>query len=326
MPTAFVTGATGFLGVNLIHELLADGWRVVALHRPTSDLRRLRGLTVEMVSGTITDADSILRVMPEELDAVFHVAGNTTLWSRRHGEQFRDNVEGTRNVARAALAKGARRFVQTSSVAAFGDHRGRIDESTPSIAARSSINYSRTKWLAEKEVEAAIADGLDAVMINPTHILGPFDDGNWARMFTMVAEDRLPGVPPGRGSFCHVREVARAHISAVEKGRTGERYLLGGADASFLEVVQVIGRLTGRKVPTRTVPEIALKLAGTTRAAKAFFTGREPDLTPEAARMVSKNLTVDSSKAERELGYRPVPLETILTDCYDWLRSEGLLA
>jgi dihydroflavonol-4-reductase len=325
MPTAFVTGATGFVGTNLVHELLAAGWSVTVLHRPTSDLRRLRELPIGFESGSIDDEDSLYRAIPRAVDAVFHVAANTTLWRRREEQQMRENVIGTRNVARAALRRNAARLIHTSSIAAFGHHHGRIDESTQSNALSSPIGYVRSKYLAELEIENAVAAGLDAVMINPGHIVGPWDDSNWSRMFRLVADGRLPGVPPGRGSFCHVREVARAHIAAVRGGRTGQRYLLGGADASFVDVVRIVGELTGCNVPSRAAPPLLLKLVGGWNEIVALFSGREPDLTRQGATIVSEQVLCNPSKAEHELGYRAVPLREMLLHCYRWMVSEGLL-
>ena len=322
---AFVTGGTGFVGVNLVRQLVDEGWDVVALRRATSSLRDLSGVPVEYVEGSITDPASLERVMPDNLDAVFHVAGNTSMWRPRDAQQTRDNVDGARNVARAALRKRARRFVHTSSIVAYGEHHERVTESTPSTALASSINYFRSKHLGELEVKQAAADGLDAVILNPGHIAGPYDRGNWSRMIRLVTEDKLPGVPPGTGSWCHSVEVARAHIAAFHHGRRGENYILGGTDASFLEVVQVIGRLTGRKVPRRPVPSIALKAIGRINDLVSRITGREPDITSAGAAIVCADTRSDCSKAIAELGYRPRPIEEMFEDCYAWMVKEGLV-
>ena len=288
MPrTAFVTGANGFLGLNLVEELLAQDWRVIALHRAGSDIRYLQRMPAERAGGDVTDRDSLLRALPGGVDAVFHVAGDTGLWSRNNAQQDRVNVEGTRNMVAAAMARGAKRFLHTSTVSAYGLQRGRIDESAQQLGRISPVNYQRSKFLAEEEVRAGIARGLDAVILNPGAIMGAYDTHNYARVTMLVVAGTLPGVPPGSLPFCHVREVAKAHIAAFERGRKGENYLLGGA--------------------------------------MSHLTGREPRLTPEAARMVTREMSCDCAKAVRELGFRPVPLHEMVADCVDWLASEGLL-
>jgi nucleoside-diphosphate-sugar epimerase len=327
MPrTAFVTGATGFVGLNLVEELLAQGWRVLALHRAGSDLKYLERMRAERAVGDVTDYASLMRVLPEAVDAVFHVAGDTNLWSRRNAAQDRINIDGTRNVVDAALERGARRFVHTSSISAYGLQRGRLDERTPLLGKYSSVNYNRSKHLAEEAVRAGMARGLDAVILNPGAILGPYDTRNYARLVMLVAAGKLPGVPPGALPFCHVREVARAHVAAFERGRRGENYLLGGTDASFLELVQAIGAALGEPVPARPTPAWVLHVMGAIGALRGAISGQAPTLTPETALQATRELTCDCSKAMRELGFRAVPLREMVGDCVAWLAAEGLLA
>src|SRR5690606_15652010 len=156
-----------------------------------------------------------------------------------------------------------------------------VDESTPQTGSKSKIPYVKTKYLAELLVRAAGERGLDTVIVNPAHIVGRYDRHNWARLIVMAATGRLPGVPPGSGSFAHAEAVADALIGAVERGRSGENYLLGGADASFLELVAEVCRLTGRRAPRRTTPAPLLRLAGWLGALQGMITGREPMVTPE---------------------------------------------
>ncbi|HZN86458.1 MAG TPA: SDR family oxidoreductase [Burkholderiales bacterium] len=326
MPrTAFVTGATGFVGLNLVEQLLAQGWRVLALHRAGAELKYLSRMAAERVAGDITDARSVLDALPEGIDAVFHVAGDTNLWSRNNAAQDRVNIDGTRNVVHAALERRARRFLHTSSISAYGLQRGRLDERTPQRGKYSKVNYNRSKHLAEEAVRAGIARGLDAVILNPGAILGPYDTRNYARLVTMVAGGTLPGVPPGALPFCHVREVARAHIAAFERGRTGENYLLGGTDARLLELVQAIGGALGKPVPSRPTPAWVLRILGALGALRGALSGKQPALTPETALQAARELSCDSAKAMRELGYRAVPLREMVADCVGWLAAEGRL-
>jgi nucleoside-diphosphate-sugar epimerase len=323
--TAFVTGATGFVGLNLVDLLLAQGWRVIALHRPGSERRYLRRLPAELAVGDVTDAASARRAMPQNVDAVFHVAGDTGLWSRNNAAQNRVNVDGTRYVVGAALERRARRFVHTSTISVYGLQNGHIDEHSPQLGAVSPVNYQRSKYLAEEAVRAGLARGLDAVIVNPGAIIGPYDTRNYARVVTLVAAGKLPGVPPGSLSFCHVREVAQAHLAACERGRRGENYLLAGTDARVFDLVREIGAALGKPVPRRTTPAWVLRVLGALGALQGRLTGREPALTPEAARMVTRSVSCDSAKAIRELGYRTVPLGEMVRDSVAWLASEGLV-
>jgi nucleoside-diphosphate-sugar epimerase len=324
--TAFVTGATGFVGLNLVEQLAARAWRVIALHRAGADLKYLARMPAERAVGDITDAPSLLRALPEGVDAVFHVAGDINLWSRRNALQDRVNIEGTRNMVEAALARRARRFVHTSSVSAYGLQRGRLDERTPMLGKYSSVNYNRSKHLAEEEVRAGIARGLDAVILNPGAILGPYDTRGYARLVMRIAAGTLPGVPPGGLPFCDVREVAKAHIAAFERGVKGENYLLGGADARFFELAREIGAALGKPVPARPTPGWVLHLLGAAGALRGALFGAEPALTPEMARQATRELTCDCAKAGRELGYRAAPLREMVSACVGWMRAEGLLA
>lgn len=323
MKTAFVTGATGFLGVNLAALLREAGWRVVAIHRPASRLSELRDLGVELAPGAIDDPVSLERTMPEGVDAVFHVAGNTSMWSRNDAVQTRDNVEGTRNVAVAALARGARRMVYTSSVVVHGLGDFRATEETPP-AEDCWVNYFRTKRLAEGEVEAVANQGLATVILRPGNIVGPRDRNNWAQLVRLVAAGKLPGVPPGRASWCHVREVARAHLSAAQRGRTGGVYALSCVEASYADFVSAVAAATGGRVP-RVMPALVLRAYARVLSLGAVFTGRAPEVTPESAAITCNCVTVDSALAQRELGYRPSTLQEMVADCVAWMRADGLL-
>jgi nucleoside-diphosphate-sugar epimerase len=320
---AFVTGATGFVGVNLVKALKDADWHVVALHRPTSNLKHLKSLGAGLIEGSITEKESLRGAMPDGPEAVFHVAANLSFAKKGDAKQTRDNVEGTRNVVEVAIEKRARRFIHTSSVAAYGHHRETISEATRSTALESPVNYVRTKWLAEEEVRAGIKRGLDAVILNPVNILGPYDTTGWARMIRLVATRKLPGVGPGGGAFCHVREVVKAHVAAVERGRTGENYLLGGVHASYLEVVKIVAELTGGKAPRRAMPPWLVTLLGRALPLLSKMTGAPADITPEVALMLNLDFSVDSAKAERELGYRLAPLREMVEDSYRWLKAEG---
>lgn len=322
--TAFVTGATGFLGANLVAELTQAGWRVIAFHRPSSNLDLIQAFGPTCVTGDLLDPDSIAAVLPQGVDAVFHVAADVSFWSQHADRQTATNVQGTRAVCAAALRQGATRLIHTSSVSAWGELDGHYDETRPSTADRSWVNYEITKWQAEQQVDAAIAQGLDAVILNPCNIVGPRDKTSWSRLFPMIRDGKLPGLGPGTASWCHVRDVAQAHIAAVDHGRTGERYLLGGPHASFVQVGGLIADAVGGTAP-RELPPWVLKAVGRINQWISLVTGTEPDVTPEGAQLVCKRWTVDSSKARAELGYGESTLEEMLEDCRAWLVETGRL-
>jgi len=321
---AFVTGGSGFVGPNLIEQLLARGWTVTALHRPSSDTSLLKKLGAELTVGSIGDIDSLRAAMPENIDAVFHVAGNTSLWSQNDQQQDRDNIDGTANMVKVALEKKAGRFIQTSSVSAYGFHENRITESSPSTALVSKVNYLKSKYLAEEKVREGIKQGLDAVILNPCGIIGPYDQHNWSQLFTLVKDDNLPGIPPGSGSFCHVREVAAAHIAAYECGKTGENYLLAGTDAHFEELIHQIGAIISKPVNAKVMPPLILKIVAKVQNWISRYTKKEPDLTPEKVALITRRVVASCSKAVTELNYNDqVPLNDMLEDCYQWMKSEG---
>lgn len=320
---AFVTGGTGFVGLNLIQRLKAEGWDVTALVRPTSDLQFINRFAPTLVTGTITDRASLDVAMPTGIDTLFHVAGNTNMWRKRNAEQTRDNVDGTRNVVNAAIAKGVRRLIVTSSISAYGPVDGAITEETPSKAAQSRVNYELTKWQAQEVARAAVSQGLEVVIMQPGAIMGPYDIGTWSRMFTMVRDGKLSAVPPAGLTFAHVHEVVGAHIAAADKAENGGQYLLGGENRTMLDLVQQVAKLLGKKPPTSTAPAGLVKLVAQIADFASNFTGKEPVLTPEMAEGLGGSSTVTSAKAQRELGYKIVPLETMVRDCYDWMTAEG---
>ena len=320
-----MTGATGFLGLNLIDHLTCLGWDVIALHRATSELTYLRRFPVVAAEGALEDRASLIRAMPEGVDVVFHTAADVTFWSRHRIRQTRTNVEGTRNVVATALERNAKKFVHTSTTGVYGFARPPFDETTPHEGRDSWLPYLCTKALAEDEVRRGVAAGLDAVILNPAHIIGPYDRDNWARLIRLAAAGALPRVPPGRGSFCHVVEVARAHVTAAERGRTGENYILAGADASYRDVVDIIGDLVDRDVERRIIPAGLLRMGGSILGLWSNLTGREPIVTPEGAAFLSADLRCRTDKAVRELDYHPARLRTMLEDSYRWLVAEGFV-
>jgi len=245
------------------------------------------------------------------------------MWRKADAEQTRDNVDGTHEVVEAALARGVRRLVVTSSISAYGPVEGEITEDTPSLAANAKVNYQKSKWLAQEVARAAVARGLQVVIMQPGAIIGPYDVGTWSRVFLMVRDGKLPGVPKSGMTFTHVREVVAAHIAAADRGENGGQYLLGGENKTMLDFVGEVAVLLGKPVPTKEMSVAFLSVIATLGDLASRFTGKEPPITPEVVSTIGKNARTSSAKAARELGYRIVPLKEMVKDCYDWMVAEG---
>ncbi len=322
-----VTGATGFLGQHLCRQLRETGANVHGLSRSDRGDRALAALGVSAVRGDLDDAASLRAALAAGFDVVFHAAVDTNRWRARNDAQTRTNVEGTRALLEAAMATGVGAFVHTSSVSSFSHLvHDTLTEQSPRRGGESWINYERTKFLAENLVRDAATRGLKTIVLYPAHIFGPGDTNNWARLVQLIERDKLPGAPPGSGAFADVREVARAHVNAWRRGRYGESYLLGGEHTDFVDLITRIGRLLGRKTPKRATPAWVLMNYARLLDLISRVTGREPEITPEAATFTCHALRVDSSKAERELDYRTTPLDTLLADTIAWMRETGMLA
>jgi nucleoside-diphosphate-sugar epimerase len=326
--TAFVTGSTGFLGITLTQELVEEGWRVLAFHRPSSDTTELKKLdSVDFAVGDVTEYGSVLRATPEGVDAVFHAAGSVGfLDPSQEKMQFETNVTGTRNVITAAREKNVGRVIYTSSVLTYDYTKvRRVDENSPRHE-NCRFNYVKSKYLGDLEVERGLKQGLDVVFIHPSAIFGAYDRDTWSKMFREIASGlRVPAAPPGGASVCHMREVARTHVSAFERGRTGHHYILGGPDKSIREIADAIARLLGRPGPVLNIPGWLFRSLGWCEYKVSKLLGREPMVTPSMAEMLCLTILCSSAKAERELGYRPASLETMVEDCYRWMLSEKLL-
>ena len=325
MKTAFITGGTGFLGLNLIQQLQVKDWKITALHLPGEDTKYLDRFDIDTVEGNILDPLSLQRAIPDKPDAIFHLAGDISMWKKNDARQYNINVIGTANMCREAINKKAVRFIHTSSSSAFGYHDQMLTEQTQSNALECGMSYNRTKFLAEQEVQKAVKEGLFAVILNPCNIIGPYDPGNWSQLIKSVCSGKLPGYPPGIGTFSHAKDIAQAHISAVENGKKGENYLLGGTRASFREVISEILNVTGAGLPLKRISKVRLKLILYASLATSFFSRREPLMThPKYLRLVGR-LTCDDAKARRILGFSTTSISQMVTDCHQWLKQERLI-
>ncbi len=322
-----VTGAAGFVGRHLVERLVAEGWEVTAFCREGDRVDLLPDVRIAM--GDLGDAESLDKAFAGTEDpVVFHLAGNTTTWSRNRVAQFRDNVDGTQGVIEAAERAGARRLVATSSISAYGYQPGvRLREDSSTNVARMGDNYGKSKWAAEQLVKAASRSGrLSSVILNPVNILGAYDSANWSQQLILpIYESGLRVVPPGSATWISVHDVVAAQIAAAQAPLEGENVILGGTEATFLEVVQTIARLLDKPVPERATSRAFLGLAFLATELKSAATGTEPELSLAKYRRATGNLVVDDTKARTGLGLGRTPLVDILAETINWLREVGLL-
>jgi len=324
-----VTGGTGFLGANLVHHLVARGDPVRVLKRRRTPPDILQGLPVEFVEGDLTDRESLERACAG-VEGVYHVAALVSYWRPRRAWQHRVNVEGTRNVVDAAARAGVRRLVHTSSIAAIGYPASRdgqpADEETEWNWGPQDVGYCTTKHLGERAALAANGHGLEVVVVNPAVIFGPRDvHRNTGRLITMVAQNSTLPWPEGVITTCDVDDVCAGHVAAMERGRPGRRYILGGEHWRFRDLIQAVAEILGKKVRVVTVPGWVESLVAWTAYGASLLTRREPPLTPELVRVRRLVGTYSSARAIRELGYPQTPLRATLEKTYRWYVENGYL-
>lgn len=323
---ALVTGATGFVGANVVEALNRAGWQVRALHRPTSSLAALHGLEYESAIGDVTDPSS-LRAAMGGCDAVFHVAGVTAdYWQQDVQRLMAVNVQGTRNVVEAMLEAGAPRLVHTSSQAALGfaDDDRPVDETHQYNLPPEVYPYGYSKHLAEQEVQRAVAAGLHAVIVNPTVVLGPRDVTCYnSQIILEVQRGRVPFAPPGGINVVDAQDLARGHLLALERGRPGERYLLAGHNIANLELMRRIADVLKVRPPRGVVPRSLIRpLAAALDGANRISPRRLP-LAGDVLRFGARVIYADNGKAIGELGFRVSPLEETIARAVAWLRAAG---
>jgi dihydroflavonol-4-reductase len=322
-----VTGATGFLGTNLVHELVRNDWTVRIIARPNSTIKYIQSLPVEIVYGDITNKADVDNAVAG-CDVVFHVAGDTSFWKKRFDIQRQVNVEVPSIIAEACLKHKVKRLVHTSTVDVFGcNPAGVADEKwTDYNFANTGYNYSDTKREGEKRVLEFNKKGLEVVVIYPGSMMGPFDFTlQYGRLFFDLRDGKVPGSPAGGASFCHVTDVAKAHIAAATKGIPGEGYICAGENISYKSLFEQIAAKFNKKAPGLTMNRWMMVTYGYIMQTLAEFTGKAPDMDPGNARYVSINAWYDSSKAIKDLGYKITPLAQTIDEAYVWYEQNGFL-
>src|SRR6202162_207051 len=344
---AFVTGATGFLGSHVARVLAEQGAQLRLLVRPTSDLRNLNDddlQNADRVVGDLRDAASISKAL-SGCDVVFPVAAAYRLWVRDPDEMYRSNVEGTRSLLEAARKQGVRRVVYTSSVATMGftsNHAAAelrstgegarprtstvADEESPVSLADMIGHYKRSKFMAEQVAVEAARSGVDVVIVNPTTPVGERDikPTPTGRIVLDFVKRKFPAYVETGLNLVDATECARGHVKALEKGRSGERYILGGENLTLKQILDRRAAITGLPSPTVKLPYVFALAAGVVdEMVRGRMLRREPRATIDAVRMGHKMLFVSSAKAERELGWRTVPVDGALRRAVDWFRGNG---
>lgn len=322
MKPALVTGASGFLGWHVAQALLRRGIRVRALVR---NPKAVTDLDAELVAGDLRDAAAVRRAA-EGCGLVFHVAADYRLWTPRPREMYESNVGGTRNVLEAARQAGAERIVYTSTVGCIGFVKGGLgDETTPVSIHDMTGHYKRSKWLAEQEALAAAREGLPVVIVNPTAPVGAHDVKPTPTGQTILdfLRGRMPAYVDTGLNIVDAADAAEGHWLACERGRAGERYILGGENLTLKQIFDILSRLTGLPAPRLRLPWSVAFAAALVDTVWAGLTGRPPRAPLDAVRMARKKMWVTHARAERELGYRPGPAETALRHAVEWFRDHG---
>ena len=325
---ALVTGASGFVGGAVARALVKDGWQVRALVRAGSDRTNLQGLPLEVAIGDLTDASSLSAAM-DGCEALFHVAADYRLGAPDPAQLYRTNVEGTRNLLLAARRAGVGKIVYTSSVATMGIPADGSpgDEGTAVSLAAMIGHYKRSKFLAEQVVLEAAASGTPAVIVNPSTPVGPGDvkPTPTGQLVLDAAAGRMPAYVDTGLNIVHVDDVAAGHLLAWQRGRIGERYILGGEDMTLQQILIYIAQHVGRRPPRVRLPYAAILPIAYVAEAVAKITGRSGRVPLEGLRMSRKRMFFSSAKAVRELGYRWRPPGQAFDDAVRWFRERGRL-
>jgi dihydroflavonol-4-reductase len=322
---AFVTGATGFLGSHVARVLADQGADLRLLVRSTSNLRNLEGLQAETATGDLRDAASVETAM-SGCDTVFHVAADYRLWVRDPAEMYRSNVDGTRTILEAARKNSVQRLVYTSSVATVGftGNGHPADEDSPVSLADMIGHYKRSKFMAEQVALEAGRGGMHLVIVNPTTPVGEQDvkPTPTGRIVVDFLKRKFPAYVETGLNLVDVRQCALGHVAAWEKGKPGERYILGGENLTLKQILDKLGRITGLPSPKLKLPYLFALAAG---VVDETITGRmlhrEPRATVDTVRMGRKKMFASSGKAERELGWKIVPVEGALRRAVEWFRG-----
>lgn len=324
---AFITGATGFLGSHVARVLANFGADLRLLVRPTSNLKNLEGLTAETATGDLRNAASLEKAM-SGCDTVFHVAADYRLWVRDPNEMYRSNVEGTRAILEASRKNGVGRVVYTSSVATMGFTQDGTpaDEDSPVSLADMIGHYKRSKFMAEQVALEAGRAGMHVVTVNPTTPIGERDvkPTPTGRIVVDFLKRKFPAYVETGLNLVDVTECARGHVAALERGKSGERYILGGENLTLKQILDKLAAITGLPSPSIKLPYVFAFATGVVdEAITGRLFGREPRATVDTVRMGKKKMFARSAKSERDLGWKIVGVDDALRRAVEWFRANG---
>ena len=326
MADALVTGGTGFVGANVVRELLREGAQVRVLARPRGDRRAIDGLKIDVCEGDLGDAPSLRRAV-QGVRTVYHVAADYRLWARHPDELHRVNVEGTRALLQAAADAGAHRVVYTSTVGALGIPPAGAPgtETTPVTLADMVGPYKTSKFLAEQVALGFALKGLPLVIVNPSAPIGPWDvkPTPTGQMIVDFLRGKMFATVDTGLNLVHVRDVARGHLLAAERGRVGEKYILGNTNLTLAEIGALLAGITGGRAPRVRIPYAVAWLAAGCMEAAARVTGAPPRVSLTAVRMSRKHMYFTAAKAVRELGLPQTDVREALRDATDWFVEHG---
>lgn len=321
-----VTGGTGFVGSHIVRKLAARGERVRVLARLGSSRAALDGVPATIVPGNVCDRASVEAAV-RGCRAVYHVAADYRLWTRRPRELYQTNVTGTVTVLTAAQQAGVERIVYTSTVGALGYavHGRPATEETPIALAQVIGHYKRSKFLAEQEARRLARQGCPVVIVNPSTPVGAWDlkPTPTGQMLVDFLNGRMPGYVETGLNLVDVDDVAEGHLLAMAKGRVGERYILGCRNMTLAEILQVLARISGRPAPRMKIPWAVAAGAALLSTAVAWCTNRPPSIPLEGVRMARHQMFFDAGKAVRELGLPQRPVEEALASAVRWFRDHG---
>jgi len=322
----FVTGATGFIGASIVRELLKDGHTVTALVRNGSDTANLQGLDVTILRGDLHNQQQLEQGMAG-CDWAFHAAADYRLWCLEPQAMYHANVDGTRTLLQAALEAGVKRVVYTSSVGTLGnpgDGRPGTEEAPVSLSDMVG-DYKKSKFLAEREAEKFVDKGLGLIIVNPSTPVGPFDikPTPTGKIIVDFLNRKMPAYLDTGLNLIAVEDCARGHILAAEKGRIGQKYILGNRDLTLRDIFGMLEQLTGLAAPKVRLPYTPILLAAYANEALSRLTGKEPLIPLAGVQMAKKFMFFDASKAVHELGLPQTPVEEALKRAIDWFRSNG---
>ena len=326
----FITGASGFVGSAVLRRLVEERHTVVALVRASSNRSNLAGLPVEIVTGDLTDPDSCAAALAG-CDCVFHVAADYRLWVPKPAEMYESNVTGTRNLMLAALKAGVERIVYTSSVATLGLNSDGVpaDESTPVSLSDMIGHYKRSKFLAEVEVKRLVEEqNLPAVIVNPSTPVGPRDirPTPSGRVIIDAASGRIPAYVDTGLNLISVDDVAVGHLLALNRGRVGRRYILGGQNMTLREFLTQVAIIANQSPPKVRLPQsLVLPIAYFAEGWARLTESGEPLITVDGVKLSKKKMFFSSERAVRELGFRPGPVEEALRNAVNWFRQNNYL-